>query len=273
MTVESGASLAIEQRVERVTTPSYPQRVAALLIVAAMVGLASSFDATLAAEEPSGEGLIQRIVRHATRPGVAVRAIRELRAGTRSGKHLGWMAVETIITPSGTLSWKVIEEGGSERTRNNVFRELLQAEAQSSPSDARDAALIPANYDFQSIARSSNGETRIRLKPRRADTRLVDGILTVSGEGYPLRLEGTLAKSPSFWVKSVTVVKRYGRFAGIALPTDVESFADLRMFGQASFTMRYRYSEVNGQSVRDAVASARSLGPSAEILAIHEGRN
>ena len=85
--------------------------------------------------------------------------------------------------------------------------------------------------------------------PRREDPTLIDGILTVSPDGYPLRLEGKLAKSPSFWVKSVTVVKHYSRFSGVALPTSIESLADLKMFGRATFTMRYRYSEVDGRTV------------------------
>lgn len=246
-------------------------RMAAILTVAAMLGLASAFDVKVAAEgEESAESLIQRVIAQTTRGGIAVRAIRELRAGTRSGKHQGWMEVETIVNPSGAFTWKVIEEGGSERTRSRVFRELLQTEAASWRDGMRDgAALTPDNYEFLPLPSSRPGQAEIRLKPRRADCKLVDGILTVSADGYPLQLEGKLAKSPSFWVKSVTVVKRYGTFAGVALPTTVESLADVKMFGQSTFTMRYRYSEVNGRSIPGTIASAPSFGPSAEILAVY----
>jgi len=114
-----------------------------------------------------------------------------------------------------------------------------------------------------------SGERHVRLKPRRADAKLIDGVLTVTADGWPIVLEGKLAKSPSFWVKSVTVMKRYDRFGGIALPVTIESIADLRMFGQSSLRMGYRYSEVNGRTVSHTAAAMPSFGPSAEIMALH----
>jgi hypothetical protein len=119
---------------------------------------------------------------------------------------------------------------------------------------------------------SGSNQTQIRVKPRRADCRLIDGVLTVSPEGYPVTLEGKLAKSPSFWVKSVTVVNRYGRLAGVVLPTAIESLAELKIVGQSTFTMRYRYSEVNGRSVSHAVANLPTFGPSPELTALHSAR-
>jgi hypothetical protein len=241
------------------------------MAVAAAVGVATLLDTRVSAEEDDGaDGLIQRVVAQTTRSGVAFRATRELRAGTVTGKHQGWMLVETNVTPAGAFSWKVMEEGGSERTREKVFYELLKNEADAWRVGVRDtAALTPDNYEFSALPGGRPGQAQIRLIPRRADAKLIDGVLTVSPDGYPVRLEGKLAKSPSFWVKSVTVVKHYTRFAGIALPSSIESLAEVKMFGRATFTMRYRYSEVNGRTVSHAVASAPFVGPTAEILALH----
>lgn len=250
----------------------YPtSKLAVTIMVAAAVGVSALTDVRVAAEEDDGsQGLLQRVLAQTSRAGVALHATRELRAGTVSGKHQGWMIVETMMTSSGTFSWNVLDEGGSERTRQKVFYELLRNEAEAHRGGARDdAALTLANYQFAPAQATRSGQLQIRLTPRRHDPQLIDGVLIVSADGYPIRLEGRLAKSPSFWVKSVTVVKQYGRFGGIALPTSIESLADLKMFGRASFTMRYRYSEVNGRSVSHAVASAPLVGPSAEILALH----
>jgi hypothetical protein len=238
-------------------THSNPTHIAAAITVMAMVGMSGMLDVKVSAEaEESADMLIQRVVAQTTRTGVAVRATREMRAGTRSGKHQGWMEVETVVTPSGGFTWKVLDEGGSERTRDKVFRSLLEAEGQTWRAGARDAAaLTPDNYTFEPLPSDRPGQVQIRLKPKRADSKLIDGILTVSSDGYPLLLEGKMAKAPSFWVKSVTVTKRYGRFAGVALPTTIESVADVKIFGQSSFTMRYHYSEVNGRAIANAVAS------------------
>jgi hypothetical protein len=181
------------------------------------------------------------------------------------------MSVETVVMPSGAFSWNVLTEGGSERTRNKVFRELLQAEAAAWRAGARDAAaLTPANYQFTPIGTPGTGQVQLRLTPRREDSKLIEGTLTVTSDGYPVRLEGRMAKSPSFWVRSVTVVKRYGRFAGVALPTGIESLADVKMFGKSSFSMQYQYREVNGRAIPHALAGATpQFGPSREILALH----
>jgi hypothetical protein len=250
-----------------------PRAISLISVIAAlaMAGLADRYEVQLAAaSEGSAQHLIQRVIAQTTRAGVAVRAVRELRAGTRAGKHQGWMAVETIANPSSGFRWTVIDEGGSERTRNKVFRELLRNEAAAWRDGSRDAAaLSPANYEFDPLPETQPHERQIRLKPRRSDANLVDGILTVSSDGFPLRLEGTLVRSPSFWVKSVTIVKHYGRFAGVALPTTIESLADVRMLGQSSLTMRFRYSEVNGRSIPETMSAAPSFNPSAEILALY----
>jgi hypothetical protein len=211
-----------------------------------------AFSAAVAAADRSRveeDDLIRRVVVQTTRSGLAVRATRHLRAGTASGKHEGWMRIVTTLTPGGEFSWQVIEEGGSSRTRDKVFGAVLETEAASCRVGERDAAaLTPDNYALTVMGTGPEGQVKIRLEPRRKDARLIDGYLYVSADGYPERLEGTLVKSPSFWVKSVRVVKHYGRFAGVALPTAVESVADLKLFGTATFTMRYTYTHVNGRS-------------------------
>ena len=247
-----------------------------LTALAACVGLASALNVGLAAEEDDlGEGLIQRVIAQTTRSGLTISARRHLEAGTLSGNHHGWMDVETTLAPTGRFSWNVIDEGGSDRTREKVFRAVLAAEAEAWRAGVRDsAALSPDNYEFVPLGETPRGEMRLQLKPKRADSKLVDGVLTVSSDGYPLLLEGRLAKSPSFWVKSVTVVKRYARVGGVALPVLIESLADVRLFGKSSFSMRYTYTTVNGRSVvHTAARTPASFGPSREILALHAQLN
>jgi hypothetical protein len=260
--------LLIDSCVEHVVTHHHSSHLALTMTFATALGAAGWLGAPVRAAEETT--LIQRVVAQTTQTRVALRATRELRAGTVSGKHQGWMTVETTLSPSGAFAWNVLEEGGSERTREKVLYALLKGEADACRSGERDgAALTPANYEFTLLPSSKAGQMQIQLKPRRLDPKLIDGVLTVNSDGYPVRLEGKLAKSPSFWVKSISIVKHYSRFAGISLPTSIESLADLKMFGRSTFTMRYRYSEVNGKSVSHAVASAPFVGPSVEILAIH----
>ena len=99
-----------------------PYRATAIMTVAILVGITGLLDIAVKADgEEASSDLIQRIVAQATRGSVALRAIRELRAGTQAGKHVGWMQVETVTSPTGGFTWTVLEEGGSERTRKKLF--------------------------------------------------------------------------------------------------------------------------------------------------------
>ena len=223
-----------------------------------------------ASEPLLGDEFIQRVVSEITRSDVTLKATRELRAGTLSGKHQGWMNVETIIDGSNGFNWRVIDEGGSERTRKQVLQEMMRVEAEAAQRGSEDAAaLTPANYSFHPLRATHPGQFEIALEPRRKDPRLIVGTLTVSSNGAPIRLEGRLAKSPSFWVKSVTVVKRYESIGGVSLPTTLESIADVKLVGQSSLSMQYRYREVNGHAIAPAhTTPALSFSPSREILAL-----
>jgi hypothetical protein len=218
----------------------------------------------------SGTALIRRVVAQTTRSGITLRATRHLEAGTVTGGHRGWMDVETTLSPSGAFSWNVLGEGGSERTREKVFRAVLAAEAEAWRAGARDeTALSFANYEFITETTAGNGNMRLRLKPRREDAKLVEGTLTVSADGHPLVLEGRLVKSPSFWVRSVTVVKKYRRIGGVSVPVAIESLADVKMIGKSSFSMRYTYSAVNGRTVGHTASAVPAFGPSPQLLALH----
>jgi hypothetical protein len=227
-----------------------------MLLAVLVPGLAADEDGERNSRVDVGQEFIARVVAQTNRSDVTLRATRALRAGTASGKHAAWMEIETVANSSGAFEWSVLDEGGSERTRTRVLRALLEAEAESWRAGVRDAAaLTPENYVFTLLSRSREGHVVIGLQPKRRDARLIDGTLTVREDGSPLRLEGYLAKSPSFWVKRVHVVKRFARIGSLTVPTAVESTADVKLVGQSNFSMEYRYQEINGRPV-DTMARA-----------------
>jgi hypothetical protein len=65
-----------------------------------------------------------------------------------------------------------------------------------------------------------------------------------------VRLQGQLAKSPSFWIKNVGIVRTYDRIAGVVVPIALTSTAQVRMLGAATLRMTYIYSEIDGRAVR-----------------------
>lgn len=71
----------------------------------------------------------------------------------------------------------------------------------------------------------------------------------VTGEGDLVRVEGQLAKRPSFWTTHVEVAREYERIAGITMLVRLESKITTRLFGSGGFLMTYTYQRVNGRQV------------------------
>jgi len=193
--------------------------------------------------------VLDDLVARADRPPVRYRALRHLEA--KSATARGWLEAWTEFDPAKGFSYSVIAEGGSDRVRNSVLRAVLNAEkASSAPAECRRAALSVENYQFQSGGHEADGAVKLLLIPRRKDSRLIDGTLFVAPHsGEPLRVEGQLAKSPSFWVRSVNVAWRYERVGAIPMPVEVRSQAQVRVFGPSTFLMTYDYEMVDGRSI------------------------
>jgi hypothetical protein len=179
------------------------------------------------------------------------RALRHLEA---RNDHFGTdarMDVWTEADGSG-FRYQVISEEGSEYIRSRVFRQTLETERAMWKSSAPDrAALTPANYVFEDRGVQPDGLTSVVLKPRRKDVLLVDGAIFLSPSDCDLvRLEGKLAKAPSFWTRYVQIVRWYRRFAGIRMPVALESTANVRIAGTSTFSMTYWYESVNYQRLQ-----------------------
>src|SRR5215204_7611457 len=84
--------LLLTDCVENVVKQNPSGYLALTMTVAAALGAAGLLGAPVRAEEGVEEGaaLIERVVAQTARTGLALRATRELRAGTVAGKYHGW---------------------------------------------------------------------------------------------------------------------------------------------------------------------------------------
>jgi hypothetical protein len=180
---------------------------------------------------------------------LAYRATRRLEA--ENGNRRGWMDVVTQYTPRTGFRYDVVGEGGSGYIRDKVLRAVLNAERDAiARGEMSRAALALENYTFEPAGVGTDGLLRVLISPRRKEPALIQGAMFLTPrDGALVRLQGRLAKSPSFWVKSVEVVRAYRRFNGKVVPIALESKAQLRMLGSASLRMTYRYSEIDGSPV------------------------
>jgi hypothetical protein len=178
-----------------------------------------------------------------------VRALRHLEAETdKFGMH-AWMDVWTENDASG-FRYRIVHEEGSDWIRGRVFRETLEAERQLWASGApTKASFTPANYIFEDRG-EADGLASLQVKPRRKDMLLIDGAIFLRpGDGELLRMEGDLAKPPSFWTRRVRVVRHFQRFAGVRMPVLLEAVANVRLVGPSWFRSAYEYETVNAERV------------------------
>jgi hypothetical protein len=68
-------------------------------------------------------------------------------------------------------------------------------------------------------------------------------------DGDLVRVEGVLAKMPSWWTKRVEITLRYARIDGVRVPVEMASRADVRIAGDSSFSMTYYYTMINGRAI------------------------
>jgi hypothetical protein len=154
------------------------------------------------------------------------------------------MVVRLTCTPTGVKTFKVVSESGSAFVRDHVLGKMTEAEAESSQrADLEQSRIVPRNYDFRLVGTAtSEGHPAylLELIPKTKNKFLIEGRIWVDAEDYAItRIEGSPAKNPSFWIKSVKIVHRYGKTGGFWLPVLNSSWAEARVFGPTDVTIEY----------------------------------
>lgn len=208
------------------------------------VGLVPGLNATV----PDADHCIRQFLARDNTP-PAYRAVRRLEA--RNGKRSGWLEAVTEYAPDLGFRYTVTAEGGHGYIREKVLRAVLDGEREVIlRGEATRSSLAEENYTFQANGISDDGLVNVSVSPRRKERVLVAGQMFLQPEdGRLVRLQGQLARSPSFWIKNVVIVRTYDRIAGTVVPVALESQAQMRMLGRATLNMTYQYSHINGRPV------------------------
>jgi hypothetical protein len=177
------------------------------------------------------------------------RAARKLEA--QNGSRRGWLEAVTTYSPATGFAYEITDEGGSGYIRDKVLRAVLQGEQEIiARGEAARSSLEPSNYTFLANGVDEDGLAKILISPRRKERVLISGTMFLrAAHGDLVRLQGRLAKNPSFWIKNVDVVRKYERIDGVIVPVSLESTAQLRFLGSATLRMTYTYSEIDGREV------------------------
>lgn len=181
------------------------------------------------------------------------RAYRRMHAQSERFGQEGRLEAWTEMDEQG-FRYSIVSESGSDYIRTKVLRALLKREQELvATGECQRSEISTDNYEFRE-APESNGERQVLLKPKRKDMLLVDGRMVLSRDGSDLlRVEGRLARNPSFWTSLVNVIRHYARLDGVRVPISTESVAKVKFAGVSHLEVHYEYETINGRPVsRDA---------------------
>lgn len=207
-------------------------------------------------QEPSAAkpapALVARFLTPDANPLVSYRALRRLTASTRGGRMQATLDAWTSLDPEHGFRFEIVAEEGNSLIRRRVLLAALEAEQQATtPADRDQAALNAANYEFLDTSPESVSLVKVGVRPRRKHVMLIEGALFLEPASADLiRVEGELSRRPSFWTRRVRVRRDYERIDGVHVAVGMSSTADVLMVGPSTFSMTYRYLEINGKPVK-----------------------
>jgi outer membrane lipoprotein-sorting protein len=153
------------------------------------------------------------------------------------------MLVRLMCASDGAKQFSILREDGSGAIRKHVFRKMLEEETNASLRDTREGTLIsPANYSFHVVGTELvDGRPAyvLEVNPKRKSKYLIRGSVWVDAADYAIvRVEGSPAENPSFWIKSVHFVHTYRKVGGFWFAASTTSVTDVRIFGAAELSIK-----------------------------------
>ena len=144
--------------------------------------------------------------------------------------------------------------------KTNVITRLLQSEVDHvEKANPEDTAINNTNYKFQykGTEKVDGREAHIyQVKPRRKSAGLFKGKFYLDVHTASLRrMEGTLAKSPSFFIKKLEFTQEFEDVDGFTFPTTLRSSAKARIIGRTIVDVVHR-----GYKVRVAAPTESLVG-------------
>jgi hypothetical protein len=226
---------------------------AGLLVVGLLGGVpAIQTSAPASVGDGASADPVRRFLDHPDEKLTQYRAKRHLQARNPRFNKEAWLDALTELDPGKGFRFTVLAEDGSGIIRSRVLHRALEAEQEAiAEGEVAKSAISLANYQIAfGDHDAASGIDRLRIIPLRKDRMLVDGTISVlATNGELVRIEGKLAKTPSFWTNRVDIVRRYGRVEGVHVPLSIESTANLKIVGDSVFSMTYTYESVNGKRV------------------------
>lgn len=166
-----------------------------------------------------------------------------------------------------SLSFTNAHFTGDGFVKTNVLTRLLQSEVDHvEKDDQANTAVNFKNYKFNFRGVETDGGQQLfifQVKPRHKTPGLFKGTIFLDAQSASLRrMEGTLVKSPSFFIKDLEFVQDFEDVDGFTFPTTLHSKAKTRIVGRVLVNVIHRAYKVNHATTTtgsDTVAATQTV--------------
>lgn len=175
----------------------------------------------------------------------AYSAVTVIRAELPDTSQQGEFELQRKFEAPHTLQFTPLHFSGDGFVKSNVITRLLQSEVEHvQKDDPALTAISPANYKF-SYKGASSIEDRVvhvfQVKPHKKRAGLFKGRVYLDAHtGTMVRVEGSVVKSPSFFVKRIEFMQEFADVQSFTLPIHMHSVAKARIVGRAIVDIVHR---------------------------------
>jgi hypothetical protein len=183
-----------------------------------------------------------------------------IRAELPETSQKGEYALKRRFTWPRSLRFHALGFSGDGFVKTNVIPRLLQSEVEHVEKDkGAETAISGRNYKFayKGTDQIDGREVHVfQVKPRKKRPGLFKGrIFLDSATGSLRRAEGTLVKTPSFFVKKVEFVQEYADVGKFTFPVRIHSTAQTRLLGRTIVDIVHKDYQLDTQPVSSASAT------------------
>ena len=183
----------------------------ALLLIAALAWPVRGAERTAPDDSAEAAAVLQRFIASQPEDGSWAVEIIEIEASLPRLKKIGRLRAIRRLLPLGAPDYKVLEMDGDPTVERQVISRYIAADERATELPASSVAVTPANYKIHyagTVSRGNGLAYSFRLIPRRKREGLINGVLWLDGRtALPVREFGYLAKSPSVFVKRISVTR------------------------------------------------------------------
>jgi hypothetical protein len=175
----------------------------------------------------------------------AYAAVMTVRAELPDSSQQGEYQLERKFEAPHTLQFKAVHYSGDGFVKNNIITRLLQTEVDHvQKDDPTQTAITADNYKFtyRGLSRINDRTVHVyQVKPHKKRPGLFKGRVYLDAHnGSLVRVEGSVVKSPSFFVKHIDFWQDYTEVQSFTLPSHIHSVAKARIVGRTIVDIVHR---------------------------------